>query len=128
MEIQNLKAEIDQEEKNLQTLNGPLVEAYLAKEKADQEEIQRKAQTLLKECIGEELYNKLQENKKITFTAKDGITYKIEENGRVYRKVEKEWKLLCIIQPKSLPLPDFLLSLFVNIRENPSKYPLKHRR
>lgn len=127
IEIQNLKAEIEQEEKSLQLLNGPLIEAYLVKEKVAQEEIQRKAQDVLKECIGEELYGKLQENKKIMFTAKDGMTYKIENNGKVYRKVEKEWKLLCIIRPGNLPLPDFLLAMFVNLRENPAKYPLRRR-
>ncbi|MFA5714770.1 MAG: hypothetical protein WC998_03450 [Candidatus Paceibacterota bacterium] len=127
MEIRNLKAEIEQEEKNLTTLNSPLVESFIAKEKAKQEEIHKKAQSILKECIGDELYTKLQANKKIIFTAKDNITYKIEDNGRVYRKVEKEYKQLCIIKPGNLPLPDFLLAMFVNLRENPSKYPLRRR-
>lgn len=127
VEIHEMQAEIEQEEKNLQLLNGPLIEAYLAKEKAAQEEIQRKAQDILKECIGEELYGKLQENKKIMFTAKDGMTYKIEDNGKVCRRVEKEWKQLCIIRPGNLPLPDFLLAMFVNLRENPAKYPFRRR-
>lgn len=127
IEIHNFKTEIEQEEKNLVTLNSPLVESFLVKEKAKQEEIQQKAQSILKECIGEDLYSKLQANKKIVFTAKDSITYKIEDNGRVYRKVEKAWKLLCIIRPQNLPMPDFLLAMFVNLRENPAKYPLRRR-
>lgn len=127
MELQQLRDSISQEEKNLATLNTPVVDSYLAREKVAQEEIQQKAQNILKECIGEELYIKLQENKKIIFTAKDGITYKIEENGKVYRKVEKQWKLLCIIRPQNLPMPDFLLAIFVNLRENPAKYPLRRR-
>jgi hypothetical protein len=127
IEIQNLKAEIEQEERNLATLNSPLVESFLVKEKVKQEEIQLKSQQILKECIGEELYNKLQANQKIIFTAKDNITYKIENNGKVYRKIEKEWKQLCVIRPGSLPLPDFLLAMFVNLRENPQKYPLRRR-
>jgi len=127
LEIQRYKTEIAQEEKNLELLNSPVIEAYIAKERQRKEDAEAKAQSLLKECIGEDYYSKLQEHKKIVFTAKDNITYKIENNGRVYRQVEKEWKLLCIIRPNSLPLPDFLLSLFVNVRENPTKYPLKHR-
>jgi len=127
IEIHNTKLEIEQEEKNLAILNSPIVESFLAKEKIKQEEIQNKAQTILKDCIGEEFYSKLQQNKKIVFTAKDNITYKIENNGKVYRKIEKDWKLLCIIRPKNLPLPDFLLAMFVNLRENPAKYPLRRR-
>lgn len=127
IKILELKKTIEQEEKNIATLSSPIVETFIANEKAKQDEIQRKAQAILKECIGEELYAKLQEQKKIIFTAKDNITYKIEENGRVYRKIEKEWKLLCIIRPSNLPLPDFLLAMFINLRENPQKYPLRRR-
>lgn len=125
MDIQQYQAEIEQQEKNLQLLNGPVIESYISKEKQRVQEAHDKAQALLKECIGEDFYSKLQDHKKIVFTARDNITYKIENTGRVYRRVEDEWKLLCIIRPNSLPLPDFLLSLFVNIRENPTKYPLK---
>jgi hypothetical protein len=127
MKIHDLKIEIEQAEKNLTTLNSPLVESFLQKEKVKQEEIQNKSQQILKECIGDELYAKLQANKKIIFTAKDNITYKIEDNGKVYRKIEKEYKQLCIIKPGNLPLPDFLLAMFVNLRENPQKYPLRRR-
>lgn len=127
VEIQELKQEIEQTEKNLETLNSPAVEAYLAEEKAKQAEIQRKAQAILKECIGDEFYSKLQERKNIIFVAKDGIKYKIDIKGRVYRRIEKEWKLLCIIKPQNLPLPDFLLAMFVNLREHPKKYPLRRR-
>lgn len=133
LEIQRWKAEIASEEKNLETLNGPVIASYIQKEMERKAEIERKAQAILKDCIGEEYYQKLQEQKKIVFTAKDDMTYKIEANGRVYRRIlsengeKKDWKLLCIIRPQSLPLPDFLLSMFVNIKANPQKYPLKRR-
>lgn len=125
--ITNMKREIAQAEEKRKILEGPLVQAYIVKEKQRQTEIQIKAQTILKECIGDDLYNKLQEKRKIVFTAKDNQTYKIEANGRIFRQVEKDWRLLCIIRPQDLPLPDFLLALFVSIREHPTNYQLRRR-
>lgn len=101
LKISDLKKEIAQTEKNLETLNSPLVESFLTKERAKQEEILNKTQQILKDCIGDEFYSKLQENKKIIFTAKDNITYKIDDNGRVYRKVEKEWNFSASFDPKT---------------------------
>lgn len=125
--IAEKRKELAEAEEQRKFMDGPVIQGYIAKEKQRLAEIQAKSQAVLKECIGDELYARLQEQKRIIFTANDNLTYKIESNGRVYRKVEKEWKLLCIIRPQNLPLPDFLLAMFVNLRQNPSKYPLRRR-
>jgi hypothetical protein len=121
------KRELAEAEEQRRFMDSSVIQGYIAKEKQRLVDIQAKAQAVLKECIGDELYAKLQEQKRIIFTATDNLTYKIENNGRVYRRVEKEWKLLCIIRPQNLPLPDFLLAMFVNLREHPTKYPLRRR-
>ncbi len=123
--IVNKEAEIKNLEEQLRFLNSDVVNEYLHRKQVDEQEIQFKAQTILRECIGDEIYNKLKEKKWVTFTAKDGLTYKLEEKGKIYRKVNNDWKLLCIIKPQSLPLPDFLLALFVSVKENPTKYRLR---
>ena len=125
--IAEKQRELMEVEEQRKFMDSPTVQGYIAKEKQRLADIQAKAQAALKECIGDELYAKLQEQKRIIFTASDNLTYKIESTGRVYRRVEKEWKLLCIIRPQNLPLPDFLLAMFVNLREHPAKYPLRRR-
>jgi len=127
LQRQETERELVNLEEQLRNLQSPLVEGYIEKERKAQEEADRKAQALLKELLGEQLFQELQLRNKIIFEAKDHMIYKIEGNGRVYRKVEKEWQQLCIVRPRDLPLPDFLLSLFVSIRQNPSNYRLRRR-
>jgi len=125
--IKQREREICDLEEQRKGLYTPLVEAFILKQKQEENEIKQKAQNLLHELIGDELFEELTIHKRIIFTAKDGGTYKIESNGKIYRRSGKEWNQLCIIRPKDLPLPDFLLSLFVSIREHPTSYSLRHR-
>jgi len=133
-EIQDLQIEQNRKEQQiisleqkLKELSTPLVDSLIEQEKERLKRIREKAQELLKETVGEEVYAVLQEKGYFKFTAKDNITYKITKHGGIYRKCGKEWKQLCIIKPSDLPLPDFILSLFINIREHPKKYSLRRR-
>jgi vacuolar-type H+-ATPase subunit I/STV1 len=128
LEIKQLERQITSLEKQLEQLNSPIVQEFIRKEEEHQKEVQRKAQSLLHEVLGDSLYQKLENSKSFTFKANDGITYKIDRNGNVYRKVNKSFERLCIIRPSNLPLPDFILALFVNVREHPKKYGLRFRR
>jgi len=132
--IQDLQIQINQKqneiytlEQKLKELSTPLVDSIIEKEKERLRQIYEKAQALLKETVGDLAYNILQEKGYFKFKANDGILYKVNKYGKIYRQTGKEWKQLCIIRPSNLPLPDFILSLFVNIRENPKKYPLRRR-
>lgn len=128
LEINRFQKEILNVEANLKILNSPIVEAILQKHNQERKEIDVRSQQILKELVGEELYNQLQLKKSLIFTAKDNLTYKIEQNGKIYRKVAENWERLCIVRPQDLPLPDFITSLFFCIKENPSQYRLRHRR
>jgi len=127
IEIRDLEKQIVNLEEQVKTLHSPLVEAFIEKDRREKEEIQQKSQAILHELIGDKLFEELELKRRIIFEAKDNMTYKIEINGRIYRKVNKKWEQLCIIRPKELPLPDFLLSLFISIRENPKSYRLRRR-
>jgi len=58
----------------------------------------------------------------IHWTTKNGTKYKMTDKGKVFRRVGKEWQQLCIIRPKSLPLPDSILAILVSVKENPSRF------
>jgi len=127
LSVSNMEKELANLVEQLEALNSPLVESFLEKDRKQKEEIQRKAQAILRELVGDRLFEELELKKRIIFTAKDGMTYKIESNGNVFRKVNKQWQRLCIIRPNDLPLPDFVLSLFFSIKENPKNYQLRRR-
>jgi polyhydroxyalkanoate synthesis regulator phasin len=128
MDINRLGKEIISLEEQLKVLNSPIVDSILQKYEQDQKDIEAKSQQILRELIGEELYQQLQTKKSLIFTAKDNLTYKIEQNGKICRRVGKNWEQLCIVRPQDLPLPDFITALFFCVKEHPSDYPLRHRR
>jgi predicted DCC family thiol-disulfide oxidoreductase YuxK len=125
--ITNKQKQILNSESTLKDLLTPFVEAFIQKAKQERLENYEKAQKLLQECIGDDLFKVLQERKRIIFMAKDGMTYKLKITGAIYRKIDKEWRQLCIIRPTQLPFPDFLLSLFTSVREKPQSYTLRRR-
>jgi hypothetical protein len=134
-EIAELRLKIGTSEKKLQTLevelkqlSTPEVNAYILKLEKERAEAHAKALALMKEVLGQELFSGLQDKKWCTFTAKDGGSYKITSQGYVFRRINNEWKKLCIIRPKELPLPDFVLAALINVREKPKSYNLRYRR
>jgi len=133
--IQDSKLNIQRMERNIQTfeeqlkiLTSPLAQAIIKREEDKRLAIYQKAQALLEESLGSSTYQALQEHGSFTFVAEDNITYKIDKTGRVFRKNNKQFEQLCIIRPSNLPLPDFILALFINIREHPTRYKIRYRR
>lgn len=119
---------LEQSQSELAKLSCPEVQNYVIKLQKERAEAEAKALALLKEVVGKELFATLQEKTWCSFTANDGGTYKITSRGHVFRKINNEWKKLCIIRPQELPLPDFVLAALINVREQPKKYALRFRR
>jgi len=114
-------------EETLQLLNSPVVDEYIKDFQKKWREADEKAHALLKEYVGETAYQKIMKEGHLSFTAKDGMIYKIDREGKVYRKGSKGFNRLCIIRIKDLPLPDFIMSLLVNVKQNPRRFPLVRR-
>jgi len=115
---------LGQKEKLLSELNTPIVASYIEQWKEKRRLAQEKAEQLLQETLGKEVYEQLQKTKSLVFTANQ-IDYKITINGKIFRKTNNEWRELCVIHPKFLPLPDFIVALLFNIRKH--DFPLKRR-
>jgi uncharacterized protein VirK/YbjX len=126
--IRNHQNQIQSLESDLKAINSEQVTAYIEKYNREKEEATLKALQLLHEVLGNEIYEKLESSKWCTFIGKDGGEYRITNGGHVSRKINGEWKKICLIRPTELPLPDFVLSAFINVRENPQKYNLRYRR
>jgi len=122
LEISRNKRRIQDLEKELQALNSPTVVDYVKQEMAKRKQIELKAQQILRECIGNEEFEKLLTKGYLTFKAKDGLTYKITSKGSVYRKSGSSFERLCIIKPQNLPLPDFILAVLTSIKQRPKRY------
>jgi predicted RNase H-like nuclease (RuvC/YqgF family) len=130
-EIQNLQSQISEKEKlilkyerELKELSTPIVDSYIQVWIEKRKGADRKADELLQEVLGKEVYQLLKKSKYLVFSDK-GIHYKITDKGQIYRKENNEWRQLCVIRPKYLPLPDFIISLLFNVQNK--QFPFRRR-
>ena len=103
-------------------LNDPMVTSIINAYVEKRRFAQMKAEEFLEEFLGKHVYAELKKNRYITFTSKDKLTYKIDLKGFVYRKRGSDFERLCLIRPKDLPLPDFIISAITTVKEQPHKF------
>lgn len=99
--------EINELETMLKALNSDEVKRWIS-------EADRKANAFLKTFLGEDLYNELQQKGEITFTQKN-TKYRVTKRGEIYRGRSR--KPLCLIKPSDIPLPDYIASALITLKE-----------
>jgi len=128
-EIKIIKDKIESLELELKKLHSKEVDDIIFKQRENEKIAHQRALDLLREHIGIEAYTELMEKHRIFWTTSNGMKYKLTDGGQVYRQENKKWFKLCIIRPKSLPLPDTILAILTSVKNNPRKYPnVRHRR
>lgn len=127
-EINDLKQRIQSLEMELKKLNSKEVDDIVWKQREDEKIAHQRALDLLREHIGLEAFTELMEKHRIYWNTPNGMKYKMTDNGQVYRQEGKKWFRLCIIRPKSLPLPDTILAILTSVKNNPRKFPSIRRR
>lgn len=126
--INSFKQKIESLEIELKKLNSKEVEEIIWKQREDEKITHQRALDLLRQHIGVEAYTELMEKHRIFWTTSNGMKYKMTDGGQVFRKEAKKWFKLCIVRPKSLPLPDSILAILVSVKNNPRKFPNVRRR
>ena len=122
-----IKQQIKSSDDELTKLRSKEVEDIINQQKENERLANQRALDLLREHIGTKAYLELTEKHRIFWTHKD-TKYKMNDKGSVFRKEGKEWKQLCIIKPRQLPLPDSILAILVSVKDNPSRFPNRRRR
>ena len=111
-------------EQELTTFNTPeaigwqrFMEQKLADERErklrEKQEANRRAKQLLCEYLGKEKYAELMKTGKISFEGKDGRAYQVTKNGVLLHNKKR----LCMIHPRNLPLPDFVVGILTTVKE-----------
>lgn len=90
-------------------------ELALEKERKKQERIlaNQRAKAFLREYIGEEAYTQLTKKGSLEFSGRDGRSYTLNSKGVLYRGSSR----VCVIHPRNLPLPDFIISVLTTVKE-----------
>lgn len=86
------------------------------------------AEQIMLEFFGQDIHDKFMEQRELVFDAKDGVTYKINTEGTVFKKEDEGWKPVCLIRPRKLPLPDFIVSAITSVKNFPETYAPNVRR
>ncbi len=120
-ELAYWQKELARREAELTEYNRPIVDNYLRQLEEEKNRAERRAQQMLREFVGDVAYKRIQKHGSMAFTAKDGLKYRVNKRGHVFRG----GKRLCIIKPSGLPLPDFVIAALVNVRENPKRFPFR---
>jgi len=136
---QILQQEINTLNRQLLALTAESVKALL--EEAEREDEKHKlerhlahmsAEEIMREFFGQTAYEEFMKAGEYLFTAVNGETYKINISGTVFREEIKEnernWVPVCLIRPRELPLPDFLLAALVSVKQQPTAYQPVGRR
>lgn len=83
---------------------------------------QLNAEQIMLEFFGQDAHDKFLEERQYVFKAKDDETYKITPEGTVFREKGKEWEPICLIRPRELPLPDFIVAAITSVKTQPEVY------
>jgi len=128
VQLKTIREKIEAKERLLRQLNSRKVNNHVKRMLRKEEIMKEKSQKLLRHFIGSVAYAALQRQKFITYTNKDGFTFRIYRDGGIFRKDAIGFQELCIIRPKDLPLPDFIISMLVNLRQNSKRFRERRRR
>lgn len=111
-------------ELELSTFNSPEILAWIERrerqlaeeregKREERKEANQRARHFLREYIGEEAYAKLRKQGFLEFEGGDRRAYRIDSKGQLYRGGSR----VCVIHPRSLPLPDFIVSVLTTVKE-----------
>lgn len=123
-ELKNNAKLIQSLEHQLITFNSPEAiqwEQFMTQKLAEEREQKKqekleannKAKQLLRDYLGNESYSILMKKGKINFTGNDGRPYQVTKKGELLR----DSKRLCMIHPRNLPLPDFIIAIMTTVKE-----------
>jgi len=120
-EIENIKAKIKDCENQLLILHSPEFQKWLDDQREEEVLAYAKAEDFLMNYIGLEAYAELMEKDELVFESITHEIFKITRFGLVYKQNElKQFHPVCMIKPKQLPLPDFIVSALTTLKENPN--------
>lgn len=110
--VEAKRALILEKEQMLDKLTEDKISEFIDFEKQQQKAILEKANSFLREYIGENAFQELQQKGSLVFQGLDGKTYRIKRDGELQQGGGKFWYDMCTIKPSTLPLPDIIASVF----------------
>lgn len=119
--LNELDAEMEVTQRQLEDSLKPEVDDYIQRWEAMKGEAEQRAETFLREFLGEEEYARFRENGYTEFQDINGEFWRVEKDGTAWRWEEGGRRRVCVVRQRGLPMPDHIVSVVQTIREQPDR-------
>ena len=123
-----LIAELDEVEAAVERVNGfleenqnPEVDGYIQRYEEQKAKAGERAEAFLRDFLGEEGYSKFRKAGFLELQDTLGETWRIYADGTAMRWENGNFRRVCVIRQRELPLPDHIVSVVQTIREQPAR-------
>ena len=123
-----LIAELDEVEAAVERVNGfleenqnPEVDGYIQRYEEQKAKAGERAEAFLRDFLGEDGYSKFRKAGFLELQDTLGETWRIYADGTAMRWENGNFRRVCVIRQRELPLPDHIVSVVQTIREQPAR-------
>ena len=100
---------------------SPEVDAYIQHWESMQGEANQRAESFLREFLGEEGYSKFRKAGFLELQDALGESWRVYADGLAMRWENGGLRRVCVMRQRELPLPDHIVSVIQTIRERPGR-------
>lgn len=119
--IEAVEDEIEECKDHLVVLHSEEFQQWINDQRQDEVEAYANAEHFMQEHLGLDVYAQLMEKGELIFEVEEK-TFKITRYGLFYERQENgEFRPKCVVRPKELPLPDFVVSVLETIKHDPKR-------
>lgn len=119
--IEATEEEIEECKDHLVVLHSEEFQQWINEQRQDEVEAYANAEHFMKEHLGLDAYAQLMEKGELIFEAEEK-TFKITRYGLFYERQENgEFRPRCVVRPRELPLPDYVVSVLETIKHEPKR-------
>ena len=119
--LNEIDAEMETVNRFFEETQNPEVDGYIQRYEEQKAEAGEKAEAFLREFLGEEGYEKFRKDGYLELEDGLGDYWRVEADGTAMRLENGNFRRVCVIRQRELPLPDHIVSVVQTIRAQPER-------
>jgi len=120
-ELDEVEAAVEKVQVFLEENQNPEVDGYIQRYEEQKAKAGERAEAFLRDFLGEEGYIKFRKDGFLELQDTLGETWRVYADGTAMRWENGNFRRVCVIRQRELPLPDHIVSVVQTIREQPAR-------
>ena len=120
-QLDEVEAAVEKVQGFLEENKNPEIDVYIQRYEEQKAKAGERAEAFLRDFLGEEGYSKFRKAGFLELKDTLGETWRIYADGTAMRWENGNWRRVCVIRQRELPLPDHIVSVVQTIREQPER-------